>query len=414
VDLSGSEEFGVEFGLQSPVLFQRSIIPAPGFFGTGSSTFTNPLMAGTNSLVPPGVTVNSTINPVAVPGLNFNQPSLPLGDNPVVNPGIVGLQGLGSLGVGRVSPTSGIGGFVFSAASDSFNLLIRALKTQGRIDILNGTKVMTVDNQSAGLLVGQSIPILSTSTITGSGASQGAVTYRNIGVQLQVTPKISPDGKVLMRVLPEISSLGQTFNLGNGIMQPSFNVQNVETTVIAVDGETVALGGLLSKRDEKHENKIPLLGDIPGIGVAFRYRTQQKMKTELLVILTPHVIRSTMDAHRILCREAARMNWCLSDVERLHGPLNCGDPKDGGVDGCLPDHPLLPSGPVQINPPPSGPEMIPPPVPVPSAPPPQPAPMPAALPAPTRGSKSEERGSKVDPVDQGKESGIWHANFLKQ
>src|SRR5262249_25946649 len=153
------------------------------------------------------------------------------------------------------SPTSGIGGFVFSAASDSFNLLIRALKTQGRIDIPNGTEVMTVDNQSAGILVGQSIPILSTSTIT-VGATQGSVTYRNVGVQLQVTPRISPDGKVIMRVLPEVSSVGQTFDLGNGIMQPSFNVQNVETTVLAHDGETVAIGGLLQKRDEKRENKI--------------------------------------------------------------------------------------------------------------------------------------------------------------
>ena len=95
IDLTNSEEFGVEIGLQSPVLFQRSVIPAEGFLGTGSVTFTNP------GLVPQGVTVNNSINPAALPGFNFNT-TQPLGNNPVVNPGVVGFQGLGNLGVGRV------------------------------------------------------------------------------------------------------------------------------------------------------------------------------------------------------------------------------------------------------------------------------------------------------------------------
>ena len=277
VDLTGDEEFGVEIGLQSPVLFQRSIFPFGTFIGTGGSvSYAN----ATGGSVAPGVTVNSTVNPSGFPGLNFNQPSLPLGNNVVVSPNVVGTQGLTSLGVGRVSPTSGIGGFVFSAQSDAFNLLIRALKTQGRMDILSRPQVMTLDEQSASVLVGQSVPYITSTNVTATGLLSNGVSYRNVGVELQVTPRIGPDGKVLMRVEPSVSSVANTsISLGNGVTAVAFNVQDVTTTVTAQDGETVAIGGLISRSDIKNENKVPWLGDLPFLGAAFRYRTQVKAKT---------------------------------------------------------------------------------------------------------------------------------------
>ena len=233
---------------------------------------------------------------------------------------MIGTQGLTSLGVGRVSPTSGIGGFVFSAQSDAFNLLIRALKTQGRIDILSRPQVMTLDNQSASVLVGQSVPYISSTNVTATGLLSNGVSYRNVGVELQVTPRIGPDGKVLMRVEPSVSSVATTsISLGNGVTAVAFNVQDVTTTVTAQDGETVAIGGLISRNDAKNENKVPWLGDLPYIGAAFRYRTQVKSKTELLVILTPHVVRNRMEADRVLAEEAARMDWMVDDVTRYHG-----------------------------------------------------------------------------------------------
>src|SRR5262249_42681941 len=137
VDLTGTEEFGVEIGLQSPVLFNRGVFPAADFL-TSPSTAITAATTGT-SLLPNRLTVTSSPpTPVAQPGFQFNQPPLPaLANYPAVNPGIVGFQGLTNLGVGRISPTSNVGGFVFSAASNSFNLLIRALRTQGRMDVLS-------------------------------------------------------------------------------------------------------------------------------------------------------------------------------------------------------------------------------------------------------------------------------------
>ncbi|HBI43871.1 MAG TPA: hypothetical protein DDY78_13630, partial [Planctomycetales bacterium] len=200
--------------------------------------------------------------------------------------------------------------------------------------------------------------------------------YKDVGVQLQVTPRISPDGRVLMRVIPEVSSVAPTsINLGNGTLATAFNVQNVTTTVSAQDGETVALGGLIQRRDQKDENKIPWFGDLPFVGAAFRYRTQTKAKTELLVILTPHIVRSRADADRVLAEESRRMDYILEDVVRTHGlsgmepvlhpnafaPL----PGKGGVDGNMTSPLMQPPMPVErllgTPPLPYGPETLPPP-----------------------------------------------------
>ena len=316
VDLNASEEFGVELGLQSPVLFNRSIFP-------GTSTLTNTTtapIAGNN--VGPGVTLTTT-NPVALQGFNFNNASnfgLPLGNNPAVNPGIVGFQGLSNLGVGRTSPIqTGVGGFVFSASSDVFNLLIRALKVQGRVDVLSRPQIMATNNQIATLSIGQNVPIL-TSTTVSLGTATGSIERLAVGVNLSVIPRINPDGTVLMHLKPEVSSIiSQAVPLGNGLLGTSFNDQTVETTVLAGDGETVAIGGLIQKSDKKTENKVPWLGDLPYVGALFRYRTQLKTKSELMIILTPHIVRSRVDADRILAEEAKRMDWIIGDVVKTQG-----------------------------------------------------------------------------------------------
>lgn len=296
VTLDDDQEFGVEFGLQSPILFQRSILP--------------------------GAVVNSGAPNFGVPGFNFNTTN-PLPNSSNLGSGIVGYQGLGNLNVGRSSPNGNFGGFIFAAQSDSFSLLIRALKTQQRLDVLSCPQVMTLDNQTAAVSVGQDIPIVAQSQITANGLVNTSIDRRNVGVLLRVTPRITPEGKVLMRVFPEVSSvIPQPVQLGNGIQSTAFNIQQVETTCVAQDGETVVIGGMIQQRDLKTENKIPALGDLPYIGAAFRYRTQVREKKELLVILTPHIVRSQADADRILAREARRMDWLINDVNRLHGPAD--------------------------------------------------------------------------------------------
>jgi type II secretion system protein D len=333
IDFNGTEEFGIEFGLQSPVLFQRSVIAS----GTPINT--------------------TTTNDLAIPGFNFNNISLPLGQASLTSPPVVGVQGLTNLGTGRTSPnTAGVGGFVFQASSDAFNLLIRALRTQNRLDVISRPSITTADNQQAVLLVGQSTPYITGST-TVPGVSGAAVVtiintvaYRDTGVELQVTPKINPDGSVVMRVVPQVSEpVTSTTEITQGIFATAFNVQTVETTVIAQDGETVAIGGLINKTDNKTENKVPYLGDLPVIGALWRYRQELKTKKEFIVILTPHIIRNRADADRVLAEETRRMDWILGDVLKAHGT--------SGMEPVMPVPPRPPAGqaPTPILPP----EMVP-------------------------------------------------------
>ncbi len=400
VDLSNVDEFGVEIGLQSPVLFQRGVFPAVGF--TGSQTITNTSSGTTVGLgeVPPGTSVGGSNNPVAQPGFAFNNTS-PLGNNPAANAGIVGFQGINNLGVGRMSPNAPVGGFVFSAASDSFSLLIRALKTQGRMEILSRPLLMTLDNQTANIQVGEKFPYLNETSATFGTVTSGVI-YEPTGVSLNVTPRISPDGKVLMRVNPSIETPLAQINLGGGFLGTPFAIQTVTTTVLAGDGETVAIGGLIQKTDNKTENKIPWLGDLPGVGVLFRYRQQVKHKTELLIILTPHIVRSRLEADLVLDMESKRMDWTKVDVTKTHGspgvpPILPPLPPYTGPGA--PPAPGMPAGPGAVLPPPAVIESSPLPLPTP-VPPGAPAtnePVPAPRPLP---SAPGVRTSAVAPGQQ--------------
>jgi len=288
VQLTSNEEMGVEVGLQSNVLFAR------GQVASGTSTNGAP----------------------GTPGFNFNTTAaLPNSNN--FAPGIVGFQGLGNLGVGRAG-TAGVGGFVFSASNDTFTLLVRALKSQGRLDVLSRPQLLLTDNQTGFFQVGQNFPLPGNTTLAAGGIAQTAINYVNIGIVLRVTPRISPDGRILMRIEPNISQPGNPV-LVNGALQPVIDTQTVETTVLANDGETIVLGGLIRKTDQKTENKVPVLGDLPYVGTAFRYRTQQQTRRELIFIMTPHIVRSEADMQRLVADEARKMSWSLKDIDCIHG-----------------------------------------------------------------------------------------------
>ena len=135
---------------------------------------------------------------------------------------------------------------------------------------------------------------------------------------MRVTPRVNPDGKVLMRVEPQVSSVSPTpVSLGNGINAPAFNVQTVQTTVLASDGETIVLGGLISKQDQRNENGIPFFKDIPYVGALFRYRHAAGSAAR-----SAHHHDAAHHAERVRPgphpgRGIARMNWCLPDVARI-------------------------------------------------------------------------------------------------
>jgi type II secretion system protein D len=324
VTLSNQDEFGIELGLQDSILFDRSLLGNLVSTTTSSQTSTSS-----------GIVTQSQQNILGAtnqPGYNFN--NQPLGNSggaqALANPSQVGTQCLSSFGVGRTNSTLGYGGLVLSASSDAVSVLIRALQQTSRLEVLSRPQIMTLDNQPAFVQVGQRVPRITGSTLTQVG-QQNNIVLENVGLILGVTPRISPDGRVVMEVDAENSQLGNiadgipvTTSGGVVINSPTINLATAQTTVSAIDGETIVIGGLITKSTSTINRRVPYLSDIPLLGMLFRYDSHDKERNEMLIILTPHIVRGPQDAERVRQMEESRMNWCLCDVNQIHGPVGFG------------------------------------------------------------------------------------------
>lgn len=205
---------------------------------------------------------------------------------------VVGGTDLGAAG-------SGLGGFSFTITGEDFNFLVRALQSDSRLEIIQRPMIMCQDNQQATIQIGQSVPTPQGAQTFG-GQTSTQVTYTDVGVILNVEPHINPDGFVYMLVEPEISSItDSTIQIAPGSFAPIFNRRTASTNVAVKDGETVVIGGLITTSENESESKVPVLGDIPGVGSLFRTTVRSKNRTELLIALTPKVIRTVEDARRL-------------------------------------------------------------------------------------------------------------------
>jgi len=181
------------------------------------------------------------------------------------------------------------------AAKDQYKTIIDALRVIGETKILSSPRIMALNNQEAKILVGtKEAYITSTTSQTGTGSTvtSQTVNFVDVGLKLYVTATINKDKFITMKIRPEISS-SETKTLiaeDKETQVPIVTTSETETTIMLKDGSTVMIAGL--KRDKKeHElKKIPLLGDIPILGSAFRNVRKQNTKTELVVFITPHIV----------------------------------------------------------------------------------------------------------------------------
>ncbi len=188
-------------------------------------------------------------------------------------------------------------GFNFSVSSGDFHLLLRALQSQGRVEVLSTPRIVAVDNLPAQINIGQEVPYVTSSRETEAGSVFNTIANRPVGTILALTPRINPDGFVTLHVRPEISSLSEsTVDISEGLKAPIFNTRFAETDVTVQDGHTIVIGGLITKKKENREDKVPLLGDIPLLGWLFKSTRVVTERTELLVILTPRILRTAVDA----------------------------------------------------------------------------------------------------------------------
>jgi len=182
------------------------------------------------------------------------------------------------------------GGLVVKVLEHNVTATLQALAQQNKLDVLSRPYILTSDNQEAGITVGDEVPFITDSYTDSNGGIHNTVQYQDLGVILDVTPHINPDGLVIMDINPEISSLtGQTVTIQAGVSVPVYELRSAQSRVAIEDGQTIVIGGLMQDQKTEQVNKIPLLGDIPLLGSLFSYRTRNKTKTELLIFLTPHV-----------------------------------------------------------------------------------------------------------------------------
>ncbi len=199
---------------------------------------------------------------------------------------------------------SGLGGFTFTVTGRDFNFLFRTLQNEGNLNVLSRPQIVAMDNQEAEIEIVNDVPIVTQTSTSIAGQVTSTVQREQVGIRLTVTPQINPDGFVRMEIEQEVSDVtGSNVDVGQGITQPVFFRRRTNTTVTVKDNETVVLGGLITTRAEQREQKVPILGDVPVLGMLFRNNRTTNQRTELLVILTPHVIRSAEDYRELSIHE---------------------------------------------------------------------------------------------------------------
>ena len=191
--------------------------------------------------------------------------------------------------------TTGLTSGLVSLGSDLiFGLVINAVKNDADSNVLSTPSILTLDNQSARILVGQEIPVT-----TGEALGQNlensfrTVQRQDVGIQLAVKPQINAGGTVTLTIKQVVSSIASTVAERDFVM----NKRELETSVTVGDGQILALGGLLDDNERRSLQKVPILGDIPGLGVFFRSRTTSRQKTNLMIFIRPTIIRTQADAN---------------------------------------------------------------------------------------------------------------------
>ena len=174
---------------------------------------------------------------------------------------------------------------VISIPDFLLQLELQALQTEGRGEVLANPRVVTSNQKEAVIEQGVEIPFLEASS---SGAA--TVSFKPAVLSLRVTPQITPDDRVIMDLQINQDTVGQEFS---GI--PSVNTQALTTQVLVDNGDTVVLGGIYQQTDPKDVEKVPFFGDLPYLGLFFRTEAVRDEKTELLMFVTPKIIKESFD-----------------------------------------------------------------------------------------------------------------------
>ena len=178
--------------------------------------------------------------------------------------------------------------------------MINALSDVTQLKVLSAPQLMVLDNEPARLQVGSLVPVLTQSqqsTISPNAPIVNSIDYRDTGVIMLVTPRVNSGGLVTLDISQEVSDVA-TVTTGN-IDSPTFNQRLIRTRVAVQDGQTVGMAGLIRDSDSQGNSGIPVLKDVPVLGTLFSSQANSRVRTELLVLITPHVVKDQRDARAL-------------------------------------------------------------------------------------------------------------------
>jgi type IV pilus assembly protein PilQ len=271
---SFSRQLGVRFGAQTAITFNRGRYA----LGQGGSLNTQPvvrtegdrLIRETRTQTPfEAASGIATVGYSDAPQLNVNLP--------VTNPA-------GQLALTLINLGSG----------NLINLELSALENDNRGKVVSSPRVITADNQKAHIEQGTEIPYVT----PGSANSPATVSFKKAVLRLDVTPQITPDNRIIMTVEVRKDQVGQFVQLGGGFQVPSIDTRNVTTQIAVNNGDTAVIGGIYEETLRNEVDKVPFLGDLPVLGYLFKTTLKSSDKTELLIFLTPRVVKDSVTAVR--------------------------------------------------------------------------------------------------------------------
>ena len=215
--------------------------------------------------------------------------------------------------------TAAAAGFQYFLNKTNLQVVMNALSAVTNVSVISSPSLMVAENKRATLQVGNEVPIITQQqqSTTAVSAIVNSVSYRSTGVILAITPRLSDDGKVFLEIEQEVSdAITTTSSTTTG--SPTIQQRRVKTTVSVNDGETIVLAGLMQDKSTRDREQIPLLGTIPLIGNAFKTKDDKIERTELLISITPQVIRSRLQLDDVTAEYRDRLN--LSTRPQFRAP----------------------------------------------------------------------------------------------
>ena len=189
-------------------------------------------------------------------------------------------------------------GFTYAFAADALQAFLRAYSRQNKVNILSTPHILAADNTEASIDVGQEVPIVTSeytpTTLQVNETYSRSIEYRDTGILLTVTPRINDKGLVALEVNQEVSDLSE--QRIEGINSPIILKRQAQTSLVVQDGRTIVIGGLIREKSDETQEGLPILSKIPYLGMLFSYKKKATTKVELLILITPHVVKNFEEA----------------------------------------------------------------------------------------------------------------------